>query len=57
MTVINLRPVGWGEMTPRQWDTIRNMIRQVREGARRNGDPVLLLRATLFLAKTEGYDV
>ncbi len=57
MTVINMRPVGWGEMTPRQWGTIREMIQLVRENAVRFSDTSLLMRAEQFLTLTEGRDV
>ena len=55
--VIHLRPVGWNGMTPRQWGTVRELIRLVRKTALRRHDMLLLLQAQHFLAKTEGYDV
>lgn len=57
MTVINLRPVGWDGMTPRQWYTVREMIRLVRETALRASNLSLLMRAQFFLTETEGRDV
>lgn len=57
MVIINLRPVGWCETTPRQWATIRDMIQLVRECAIRSGDLSLLMRTKCFLTLTEGRDV
>lgn len=57
MTILNLRPVGWDGMTPRQWGTIRELIGRVWDSAWRFGDAALLLRAQSFLDTTEGYDV
>ncbi len=57
MTVINLRPVGWDSMTPRQWGTLRELIRLVRETALRSSNPPLLMRAHRFLTMTAGRDV
>lgn len=57
MTVIQLRPVGWDGMTPRQWGTLRDLIRLVSEAATRFDDPVLLVRANIFLRRTAGRDV
>lgn len=57
MSVINLRPVGWDEMTPRQWGTLRDLIRLVHANALRFDNIVLLLRAQHFLYQTEGRDV
>lgn len=57
MNVINLRPVGWSEMTPRQWATVRELIRLVRETALYSGNLSLLMRAQFFLTETAGRDV
>ena len=57
MTVIQLRPVGWDGMTPRQWGTLRSLIRIVQETAIQIDDPLLLFRATSFLMRTRGRDV
>lgn len=57
MTIVNLHPVGWDGMTPRQWSTVRDMVRVIASVARRSDDPVLLFRANALLARTEGRDV
>ncbi len=57
MVIINMRPVGWGYMTPRQWATIRDMIRLVRDNALRSDDMLLVMRAQLLLSDTEDFDV
>lgn len=57
MTIINLRPVDWGGMTPRQWGSIRAMIEDVRIVASSRGNQPLFQRAMTFLTKTEDYDV
>jgi hypothetical protein len=57
MVITNMRPIGWGETTPRQWDVIRKMVRQVVRTAVYLDDPILLFRANAFLLKTEGFDV
>ena len=55
-TVIDMRPIGWGEMTPRQWSVLRNLIREVEFVASRAGNTILALRARHFLVATEGRD-
>ena len=57
MNVINLRPVGWDDMTPRQWGIVREMIRAVAKTAVFCEDTDLLFRAAAFMNATEGYDV
>ena len=57
MTIVDLKPVGWNGMTPRQWRTVRNMIREVSSVATMCGNLPLMLRAEAFLIKTEGFDV
>ena len=57
MNVINLRPVGWDGMTPRQWHVIRSMIREVLVVAINRGNQPLFQRAQHFLTMTEGRDV
>lgn len=57
MTILNLRPVGWDGMTPRQWGTLRELIRLVAWTAILRDHPILLFRANTFLAQTEGRDV
>ena len=57
MTIINLRPVGWNGMTPRQWGTVREMIRLVRETAIRQSNLSLMFRAQFFLTQTARRDV
>lgn len=57
MTIIHLRPVGWGGMTPRQWGSIRAMVESVRAVAFSRGNQPLFQRAMTLLAKTEGRDV
>lgn len=57
MTVINLRPVGWNGMTPRQWHTLRQMIYDVRNVAIFRGNQPLFQRALTFLTDTAGRDV
>ena len=57
MTVINIRPVGWGGMTPRQWGAIRKMTQAVYDVAVANASYGLALRANVFLDNTEGRDV
>lgn len=57
MTIIDMRPTGWDEMTPRKWGTIRNMIRLGLDCAIRAGDTLLSLQAQTFLIDTEGFDV
>jgi hypothetical protein len=57
MNVLNLRPVGWDGMTPRQWGALRDLIRQVGKMADYLDDPDLSFRAELFLIRTRGFDV
>jgi len=57
MTIINLRPVGWNFMTPRQWGTLRKLIRLVLLTASSSGNQRLFQRAQHFLTMTEGRDV
>ena len=57
MTIINLRSVGRGSMTPRQWHIIRDMIQEVRYVAFFQSNQPLFQRALNFLNATEGYDV
>ncbi len=57
MTVLDLKPVGWGHLTPRQWKAVRKMVRAVYEVAIAVRNPVLMLRAQNFLFDTEGRDV
>lgn len=57
MTVIHLRPVGWGDMTPNQWRAVREMIQAVSNYAWDHSTKKLWLRAERFLANTAGRDV
>jgi len=57
MTVLNLRPVGWDGMTPKQWGAVRAMVREVLNVATRNLDIDLMTRAIFFLINTAGRDV
>lgn len=57
MTVINLRPVGWDGMTPRQWYILRELIRLVSDTAFQRNDFGLFTRAQNFLRSTGGRDV
>lgn len=57
MTVINLRPAGWDGVTPRQWGAMRELIRLVSETAFQRDNFDLFMRASTFLAQTEGRDV
>ena len=57
MNVINLRPVGWDGVTPRQWGTLRDLIRMVLMVAINRGNQPLFQRAQRFLTMTEGRDV
>ena len=57
MTVLNLRPVGWNGMTPKQWGSLREMIRQVYKCSIISGNLSLMMRAQFFLTETEGRDV
>lgn len=57
MAIINMRPVGLSDMTPRQWGSIRAMIEDVRVVAFSRGNQPLFQRAMNFLDATEGYDV
>lgn len=57
MTIINLRPVGWDGMSPRQWRVVREMVQTVRTVAECSLNITLMVRAEMFLISTEGYDV
>ena len=57
MTVIHMRPIGWGDMTPSQWGTVRDMIKQVLFVAEDSYNIELMWRAHQFLSLTEGRDV
>ncbi len=57
MTVINLRPVGWNGLAPRQWGALRELIQLVLASAFRSGDLSLAKRAQHFLTMTENQGV
>ena len=57
MSIINLRPVGWGGMTPKQWDTLRDMLLQIIKTAHFLGNEALFLRATFLLSRVDNRHV
>ena len=56
MTVIDLKPVGWGGLTPRQWKAVRDMVRAAYKVAVVSRNYLLMNKAENFLFDTEGRD-